>query len=94
MCRVGTLFLEHSSIYMVPVTGGEAKQLAADVPWAALPVFSPDGKHILFEGAAAANDPASHDWWVAPVAGGQSVRTGAFAALAEQKLRLDGVRTD
>jgi eukaryotic-like serine/threonine-protein kinase len=94
MSSSGTAYLEQSRIYMVPVTGGTVKQLATDVPWAYLPLFSGDGKHILFEGADAVNDPVAHDWWVTPVAGGQSVRTGAFAALAEQNLRVFGVPTD
>jgi serine/threonine protein kinase len=40
------------------------------------PVWSPDGKHLIFFGRRI-DDPASADWWVAPVDGGPAVRTGA-----------------
>jgi serine/threonine protein kinase len=94
MGHAGSDFLQQSRIYKIPVAGGEAKQLATDVPWASLPVFSADGKHILFEGAEAANDLGSHDWWVTPAEGGPSVKTGAFAALSEQKLSAGGALRD
>ncbi|MDH4271836.1 MAG: serine/threonine-protein kinase, partial [Candidatus Aminicenantes bacterium] len=45
------------------------------------PVWSPDGKHILFNGQRT-NDPESRDWWVAPVPEGPAVRTGAHRNLA------------
>jgi serine/threonine protein kinase len=45
------------------------------------PVWSPDGKNILFLGRRV-KDPASLDWWIAPVAGGPPVRTGALADLS------------
>ncbi len=46
----------------------------------ASPVWSPDGKHLLFRGRRA-DDPASADWWVAPVDGGEPVRTHALENL-------------
>jgi Tol biopolymer transport system component/tRNA A-37 threonylcarbamoyl transferase component Bud32 len=51
-----------------------------DTDTASAPVWSPDGKHIIFDGQRE-DDPASLDWWVAPVAGGPPVRTGARRAL-------------
>ncbi len=83
----GCDWLIPSKIYTIPVSGGTAKQVAADVAWASRPVFSADGRHILFEGAPAANDPASHDLWVGPRDGGSSVKTGAYSILAEQRIR-------
>lgn len=47
----------------------------------ASPIWSPDGKHLLFRGRRA-YDPASTDWWVAPVDGGEPVRTHAIKNLA------------
>jgi serine/threonine protein kinase len=47
----------------------------------ASPVWSPDGKHLLFCGRRV-DDPASTDWWVAPVDGGEPVRTRALENLA------------
>lgn len=46
----------------------------------ASPIWSPDGKHLLFPGRRV-DDPASIDWWVAPVDGGEPVRTHAIENL-------------
>ncbi|WP_405054115.1 amidohydrolase family protein [Thalassotalea nanhaiensis] len=35
-------------IYIMPVSGGEAKVLTSDIAWQMQPTFSPDGKHIAF----------------------------------------------
>jgi eukaryotic-like serine/threonine-protein kinase len=48
----------------------------------AMPVWSPDGKHMIFRGRRIA-DPKSVDWWVAPVEGGEPVRTHAIENLGE-----------
>jgi Tol biopolymer transport system component/predicted Ser/Thr protein kinase len=44
------------------------------------PVWSPDGKYLLFNGRRI-DDPSSLDWWVAPVSGGPPIRTGAHSRL-------------
>jgi serine/threonine protein kinase/Tol biopolymer transport system component len=41
-----------------------------------LPVWSPDGKYMIFRGRRV-GDPKSPDWWVAPVDEGEPVRTHA-----------------
>jgi Tol biopolymer transport system component/tRNA A-37 threonylcarbamoyl transferase component Bud32 len=51
-----------------------------DTDTGSAPVWSPDGKYIIFDGQRK-DDPTSLDWWVAPVAGGPPVRTGARRAL-------------
>ncbi|MDH4196610.1 MAG: serine/threonine-protein kinase [Candidatus Aminicenantes bacterium] len=48
----------------------------------AMPVWSPDGKHMIFLGRRIA-DPRSSDWWVAPVEGGEPVRTHAVENLGQ-----------
>ena len=85
-----------SKIFSVPVTGGAPVPLATDVPWASVPVFSSDGRYVLFEGAPTDSDLANHDWWVAPVHGGPSVKTGVFALLTGQGLirEVDGWKPD
>jgi serine/threonine protein kinase len=44
------------------------------------PVWSQDGQNIVFNGQRD-DDPGTLDWWVAPVAGGPAVRTGAHHSL-------------
>lgn len=90
----GCDILVPSRLYTVPVTGGTLQELASDVPWAIDPVFSSDGSHIFFKGRLAPNDPSSQDWWVSPVTGGKSIRTGTAAVLAAQKIYSSGVRLD
>lgn len=46
----------------------------------ATPVWSPDGKYLLFRGRRV-DEPGSTDWWVAPVDGGEPVRTHAVENL-------------
>jgi serine/threonine protein kinase len=89
-------FLMPSKIFSVPVTGGAPVPLATDVPWASVPVFSSDGRYVLFEGAPTDSDLANHDWWVAPVQGGPSVKTGVFTLLTSQGLthEPDGWKPD
>jgi Tol biopolymer transport system component len=69
--------------YVVASTGGEPRRLASTFFSADDPVWSPDGQHILFLGAEADRKPVAerYDWWVAPLAGGAPVATGALAAL-------------
>lgn len=80
---VGGNYEVNSAIWVIPVAGGIPRRLAADVPWACWPVFTTDGRHILFNGSRGANDP-SHDWWVTPLDGGPSVKTDAATVLARQ----------
>jgi serine/threonine protein kinase/Tol biopolymer transport system component len=78
------LTLSESGIYLLPVSGGAPRQLASDVPWAWGPLFSPDGKYVLFSGGPSSNATSEIDWWVVPVNGGRSVKTGMIPALRQQ----------
>ena len=52
------------------------------------PVWTPDGKHLLFWG----NNSETYkdmDWWVVPLAGGAAVRTGLAKVLAQHQLEPD-----
>src|SRR5204862_268358 len=72
-------------IYVVPVSGGAARQLCAEFASAAFPVWSPDGRRLLFEGA---REKDSFDWWTVSLADGKAARTSSFEALARNNLRL------
>lgn len=76
---VGNNWHVESAIYTISVAGGTPKRLAADVPWACLPAFAPDGQHILFNGVRT-NDTA-HDWWITTVGGGISASVGWLSTL-------------
>jgi Tol biopolymer transport system component len=73
---VGGSYLAESKVFVMPAGGGAAKRIAADIPWATEPVWSPDGRHLLVVGAAATNDPASTEMWLVSPEGGASVKTG------------------
>jgi Tol biopolymer transport system component/tRNA A-37 threonylcarbamoyl transferase component Bud32 len=47
--------------------------------------WSPDGKFLVFEGLRG-QDPKTRDWWVAPVAGGPPVATGALRTMPQPDL--------
>lgn len=68
-------------ISIVPADGGAPRTIAPDFYDARNPIWSPDGKHILFAGGRQQGDP--FDWWVAPVDGGPVVNTQAANVLAK-----------
>jgi serine/threonine protein kinase len=74
-----------SGIFVAPATGGPAIRIAQDFYIARSHVWSPDGHHLLFWGQRQRNVPAENnvDWYVAPVTGGQPLRTAARSALLE-----------
>ena len=62
-------------------TGGPPRELKMQIPWAGAPVWSPDGEALIIRWAA--RDPSHRasqrvDWWVAPMEGGQAIKTGAL----------------
>ena len=91
---------DSNRIFIVPAQGGEPRQLAANFESALFPVWSPDGRHILFLGArdsgpsavknlTGANRPADRaDWWVTDVATGETVKTDILAELAKEGLSV------
>ena len=76
------------------------KQLAPNLSRRCFPVWSPDGKHVLFIGArgsesaagktvTGANRPADRvDWWVIDIATGAVVKTDVLAELRKQGLSV------
>jgi Tol biopolymer transport system component len=71
------------AVWVVPVTGGAPRQVAAHFSAAREAIWLPDGKHLLFVGYTSprAFDSSAIDWWVAGADGDSAVRTGAFEAL-------------
>jgi len=74
-----------SQIYLVPASGGESKALVFPaVKTARYPIWSPDGKHLMFCGSPGLHPNELrevYDWWVASVETGAVFKTGAFPAL-------------
>src|SRR5208337_1312314 len=73
----------------VPVAGGQPQPLASGFTSARYPIWSPDGKHLLFIGytSAKAYESSSLDWWLVATNGEDAVRTGAYEALVHARLR-------
>jgi eukaryotic-like serine/threonine-protein kinase len=78
-------------LFVMPAEGGEPVQVQPGFAYAAYPVWSPNGRYIVFVGVR--EKPAGEpnlddwDWWVAPADGGPAVRTGARNALERRGLR-------
>ena len=83
---VGGASQEPIHLYVAPATGGAPWQLQAEFYQASRPVWSPDGKHLLFTGRPDRIDLRTSDWWVTPVEGGKAVRTNAFAVFRKTNL--------
>lgn len=73
-------------IFVVPSTGATPTQLGPEFLSARYPTWTPDGKHILFVGVR--DRPEDIDWWVTPIGGGETVRTGAYAAFGPLTLLI------
>jgi len=74
-----------SSLYIVPVSGGEPRRIAPSYAVAHHPVWSEDGEQILFEGTEQLGPP-DFEICAAPVKGGEVACTGVFRTLRAQKL--------
>ena len=70
---------ERPYLYILPVDGGEMRQITKDPMTDAWPQWSPDGREIAFHGLWAGN----RDIWVAPVDGG-SPRQGTQDSTSQE----------
>lgn len=90
-----------NQIFVVSSDGGTPIQLVPQFESALYPVWSPDGTHILFLGAASgdktsvkgeltgANRPVNRmDWWIAGLDHEKPVKTGVHAELLKQGLSV------
>jgi len=69
-------------IFVVPFSGAGARQLAAEFPGAARPVWLPDGKHLAFAGTRESRE----DIYVAALDGRAASPTGLYQLLEDQHL--------
>lgn len=71
------------AVWVVASAGGSPRKIGSDLTSARYPIWSPDGKSLLVVGytSSKAYQASSLDWWLAPVSGGNSVRTGLHEAL-------------
>jgi serine/threonine protein kinase/Tol biopolymer transport system component len=72
-----------NSVHVIPAAGGQPRRVAAGFFSASAPVWSPDGKYLLFLGAENDNNSVEerYEWWVTPLEGGEPVNTHVLAAL-------------
>jgi Tol biopolymer transport system component len=78
--------LRESRVFIVPAAGGSPRRVGEDIVLALEPVWSPDGKSLLIIGEDAVGDRGNRNYWLAPVAGGKSQKTGIAALLTQNKL--------
>lgn len=58
---------------LIPVSGGAPRRLSASPALLWSPVWSPDGRHVLFSGDLR---ESAAEWWIAPAAGGTLAKVG------------------
>jgi serine/threonine protein kinase len=76
-------------IYVLDATGGIPKQLRSDFAAAALPIWTADGRHVLFLGNPDASKAETADWWVTPVDPGPAGKTDVIEVMRDAKLTGD-----
>jgi len=71
------------AVWIVAAAGGEPRHPGGKFTNARYPIWSPDGKYLLFVGYTSEKtyEQTALDWYLAPANGGQALRTGAFEAL-------------
>ena len=75
-------------VFVAPAAGGAPKQIPREFQNARYPVWSPDGRSLLFAGWRDTSLPPEqgYDWWVAPLDGGAAVKTGVAGVLRRSGL--------
>jgi Tol biopolymer transport system component len=77
-----------SKLYIVASTGGPANEVHPELLFSSDPIWSPDGKNLLFAGSDGKEWGSAfkrYDWFVASLESGGLVKTGAWQALERQK---------
>ena len=77
-------------IYLTSLSGGAPRRLVPDFAVARYPVWSPDGRHLVFEGCRTNSQafPACTEFWIVRADGSGVVNTGALAALHAENIDL------
>ena len=90
---VASALMRTGKLYLVGAKGGAPRpfqpafNVASFGPEHSPPVWSPDGRYILFDGSRE-GDPNSRDWWITPVAAGDPARAMAPALAAQSVIRF------
>jgi serine/threonine protein kinase len=79
------------AVFTVPAEGGPATPVQPEFFTALAPIWSPDGRHILFVGTRTQQEEMTnaYDWWAAPLQERPAVRTGALRILRAQGIAKD-----
>ena len=84
----------YNRIYVVLASGGPAQRVKINLARSQAPVWSPDGKYLLFAGSV---EPAGFslrptmDWWTVPAKGGEAVPVGARELFLRSNIQTRGV---
>jgi eukaryotic-like serine/threonine-protein kinase len=73
-------------VFVVPAAGGESRQLFTEFAVAYLPIWSGDGKRLLFLGLRDPVVRSGYDWWSANADGTSPIETGAYRAAHQANL--------
>lgn len=75
-------------VFVMPAVGGAPTPIEPGFASAMYPIWSTDGKKVLFMGARDPKDIPiqAQDWWIVPTTGGAAVKTGASEIYRRQGL--------
>ena len=91
--ELDTTYQFYRRIHVVPAAGGPARRVDVNLALANAPVWSPDGKYLLFTGSA---EPAGYgigptmDWWTVPVEGGEAAPLGVRDLFPQSAIQARG----
>lgn len=74
---LGTARPMRSKVFIMSASGGERREVAPELAAAFDPVWSPDGKYLLFAGSPTPHTGVAPDWFVVPADGGLPAPIGA-----------------
>ena len=81
----GAVSTTASALFIVSLAGGEPQRLVPNIRSVRAPVWSPDGRSLVFLGRSDRNVPVaeSFDWWWVRLDGSPAVKVGLLPALAK-----------